>query len=178
MPSRFASMYLFAVCATVIAGAAASERPQGSTSEMPAAPPRVHNREASTATEGNREIVQLDEREGDGVAWWPDLVLGDGTIEIDIRGRDIMARSFVGVAFHGVDEETYDAVYFRPFNFKAPDPVRRSHGVQYIAHRLVRRRLQRQQPVHGSTGHRPCGAVSDASVAAPAGVATSTRQTL
>ena len=27
----------------------------------------------------------------------------------------------------------YDAIYFRPFNFRAEDPVRRSHAVQYIS---------------------------------------------
>ena len=42
--------------------------------------------------------------------------------------------SFLGVVFHGVDGDTYDAVYFRPFNFKSSNPVNRSHGVQYISH--------------------------------------------
>jgi hypothetical protein len=27
------------------------------------------------------------------------------------------------VAFHGVDATTYDSIYFRPFNFRAADPV-------------------------------------------------------
>ena len=31
-----------------------------------------------------------------------------------------------------MDEKTYDAVYFRPFNFKAEDPARRLRAVQYI----------------------------------------------
>jgi len=29
--------------------------------------------------------------------------------------------------------QVYDAVYFRPFNFRAADPDRRSHAVQYIS---------------------------------------------
>ena len=93
------------------------ESPQGT-------PPKVHNREVTTGSEGARKLLRLDEREGDGVAWWPDLVMADGTVEVQIRGKDVMQRSFVGVAFHGVDEKTYDAVYFRPFNFRAPDPAR------------------------------------------------------
>jgi hypothetical protein len=95
---------------------------------------KVHNREMSALTEGNRHGLQLDERNGDGFAWWPDVVFGDGVIELDVRGKDVAQRSFVGVAFHGAGEDTFDAVYFRPFNFKAGDPVRRSHGVQYVSH--------------------------------------------
>src|SRR5437868_6804168 len=38
-----------------------------------------------------------------------------------------------GVAFHGVDGMTYDAIYFRPFNFKTDDPVRHIHAVQYVS---------------------------------------------
>ena len=49
------------------------------------------------------------------------------------RGRDIQQQSFVGVAFHGVDGTTYDAIYFRPFNFRAEDPARRIRAVQYIS---------------------------------------------
>jgi len=134
MPSRVVSISLLAICATVVAGTAASERPQGTSERTSTVPPKVQNRDVSTATDGDRKVLRLDEREGDGIAWWPDLVMADGTIEIDIRGREDQGRSFVGVAFHGVDEETYDVVYFRPFNFKATDPVRQSHGVQYISH--------------------------------------------
>jgi hypothetical protein len=47
---------------------------------------------------------------------------------------ETLQQSFVGVAFHGVDGTTYDAIYFRPFNFKTDDPVRRIHAVQYISH--------------------------------------------
>jgi hypothetical protein len=31
------------------------------------------------------------------------------------------------------DDNTYDAVYLRPFTFRADDPVRRQHAVQYTA---------------------------------------------
>src|SRR5207237_504148 len=55
-------------------------------------------------------------------------------IELDIKGKDVQGQSFVGVAFHGVDDTTYDAVYLRPFNFKTDDPVRNTHAVQYVSH--------------------------------------------
>ena len=51
--------------------------------------------------------------------------------QIVFRGKDVTQRSFVGVAFHGVDATAYDAIYFRPFNFRATDPISRSHAVQY-----------------------------------------------
>ena len=37
----------------------------------------------------------------------------------------------MGFAFHGVNDTTYNAVYFRPFNFKSPE--RKGHSVQYIS---------------------------------------------
>ena len=55
--------------------------------------------------------------------------------------------SFVGVAFHGVDGTTYDAIYFRPFNFKTEDAGRRSHGVQYVSHPIYQwQKLRTEQP--------------------------------
>ena len=69
-----------------------------------------------------------------GVVWIEGSDLGDGTIEVEIRGRDEMQRSFVGIAFHGKDDKTSEVVYLRPFNFRSQDPVRRQHAVQYVAH--------------------------------------------
>ena len=43
-------------------------------------------------------------------------------------------QSFLGIAFHVVDWTTYDAVYFRPFNFRAAGQEQRSHAVQYVSH--------------------------------------------
>ena len=98
------------------------------------APPRVHNRTLSTVAEGGRQVFRLDAKAGDGVAWWPDIAFTTGTIALDIRGRDVQQGSFVGVAFHGADEQTYEAIYFRPFNFRAEDPARRRRAVQYVSH--------------------------------------------
>ncbi len=96
-------------------------------------PPRIHNRHITSFSEGTRAVLRFDEQPGDGLGWWPATEFADGTIEFDVRGKDVLQRSFVGVAFHGVDEKTFDAVYFRPFNFRAADPARRNHAVQYIA---------------------------------------------
>ena len=95
---------------------------------------KIHNRTATNISEAGKSGVRFDEQEGDGIAWIPGVKFSQGTIECDIRGKNVLQRSFVGITFHGVDEKVYDAIYFRPFNFKAEDPVRRSHAVQYISH--------------------------------------------
>ena len=89
------------------------------------------NRTASRLVDGARTGVRLSAVEGEGVALLPGVELANGTIELDIRGKDVAQQSFVGVAFHGLDGSALDAVYFRPFNFKAADPVSRGHAVQY-----------------------------------------------
>ena len=55
----------------------------------------------------------------------------EGTIELEMRGTNLPMQSFVGVAFRVVNATNYDAVYFRPFNFKAENPVNQGHSVQY-----------------------------------------------
>jgi hypothetical protein len=65
------------------------------------------------------------------VAWVKDLAFSEGIIEFDTKGRDVLQKSFIGIAFHGIDNETYETVYFRPFNFQSTDSVRRIHAVQY-----------------------------------------------
>jgi hypothetical protein len=101
------------------------------TSTMPS---KIANRQMQPLSDGPRRGVQLDAHEGDGLAWWPESSFGDGTIELDLRGKDVLQQSFLGVAFHGVDEKTFDDVYFRPFNFAAADPARKAHSVQYESH--------------------------------------------
>jgi hypothetical protein len=105
------------------------------------------NRALTAVREGDRAYVQLDGRPGSGVAWLKDVDFIEGTLEVELRGRDVPGRSFVGIAYHGVDDETYEAIYFRPFNFRAEDPARRAHAVQYIAHpKNTWRRLRELHP--------------------------------
>lgn len=95
---------------------------------------QVFNRTLSSVTDQNRKGIRFSEKEGDGVAWIDGINFTNGVIELDIKGKDVLQQSFVGLAFHGKDEKTFDAVYFRPFNFRSTDPVRRIHAVQYISH--------------------------------------------
>ena len=91
----------------------------------------TYNRSIEQVEEKDKVIVRLNEGSGAGVAWVKDLEFSEGIIEFDARGRDVLQKSFIGIAFHGKDNETYETVYFRPFNFQAADPVRKIHAVQY-----------------------------------------------
>ncbi len=95
---------------------------------------KIANREVKVIKEDDQLSVYFEAQAGDGVAWLENLEVTDGIIEADIKGKDLSGRSFVGIAFRGVDEETYDAVYFRPFNFMSDDSLRKGHSVQYISH--------------------------------------------
>jgi hypothetical protein len=94
---------------------------------------KTFNRTVSIVNEDGSTVVKLNEAEGPGIAWIKGEQFTDGNIEFDIKGKDLLQQSFVGLAFHGVNDTTYEAVYFRPFNFKTTDPVRKLHAVQYIA---------------------------------------------
>jgi hypothetical protein len=72
----------------------------------------------------NRTVTKLDAKPGAvhmseaadvGLAWIDGTDLAEGTIEVDGRGRDVLQQS-----------------YLRPFNFRAEDPTRHQHAVQYM----------------------------------------------
>jgi hypothetical protein len=92
------------------------------------------NRKISRLTDAARKGVRLSEAAGEGPAYLPGVEFANGTIELDLKGKDVQGASFIGVAFHGVDGTTYDAIYFRPFNFKTEDQARVLRAVQYISH--------------------------------------------
>ena len=95
---------------------------------------KYHNRTPAFIMKdpGKINTLMLDARSGDGLAIYQDLEFENGTIEFDVKGKDVLQQSFVGVAFHIQNDSTFNAIYFRPFNFKKPE--RTSHSVQYISH--------------------------------------------
>src|SRR4029077_8211046 len=92
---------------------------------------RVVNRQAATFP-AKSGAVHLSEKDDVGIAWVDGTDFGEGTIELDVHGKDVLQQSFVGVAFHGKNDTTYESVYIRPFNFRATDPDRHQHAVQYM----------------------------------------------
>lgn len=93
----------------------------------------VVNRSVKAVLEDGRNAVRFNEVESDGSLVLNGINFSNGIIELDIKGANKPRQSFVGIAFHGQDEKTYDAVYFRPFNFLNSDSARRAHAVQYIS---------------------------------------------
>lgn len=96
---------------------------------------QIDNRSVGLSDAGNKKSVRFDERKGVGIAWLKDFQFQNGTIEFDVKGKNVLQKSFVGAAFQAKDDEAepYDIVYFRPFNFKSEDSERHSHAVQYIS---------------------------------------------
>ncbi|TDW97419.1 hypothetical protein [Dinghuibacter silviterrae] len=115
-PKHWAFIFL----TSVTMSAAAQQQPQGYT--------RV-NRTLSAVT----GFVHMNELPGDGVAWINGKTWTGGTLECDIRGKDAFQQSFVGIAFHGANDSTFEVVYLRPFNFRSADTLRKKHAIQYIA---------------------------------------------
>src|SRR5215217_2961219 len=77
----------------------------------------IQNREVQTVTDGGKKVVQFNANEKEGFMILKDYNFTNGTIEFDVKGKNVLQQSFVGVTFHFQDMKTQDVVYFRPFNF-------------------------------------------------------------
>ena len=99
----------------------------------------VINADCDTAVEDGKRVVRLKPKgkantpSDIGLALVEGVEFAEGTLEIDLKGKGEREASFLGVAFGVVDEKTFEAVYFRPFNFKRDDKSFRVHAVQYVA---------------------------------------------
>jgi hypothetical protein len=67
-----------------------------------------------------------------GLLWLKGVSFKNGEINCNIQGKNVPNSCFVGLAFHGVNDSTYEAIYFRPFNFHATDSLKKLHMVEYI----------------------------------------------
>ena len=92
------------------------------------------NRELKLFSNDSVTYLRVSENKKEGIVWLPSKQFKNGKIEIEMRGKDVFQRSFIGIAFHGLNDSVYDAVYCRPFNFFARDSVRRVHAIQYVSH--------------------------------------------
>jgi hypothetical protein len=77
--------------------------------------------------------VQLDAAPGAGFAWIKALDMNEGCLSLEVKGSNEFGRSFVGVAFRGVDADIYDTVYVRPFVFQSENPEYVANGLQYMS---------------------------------------------
>ena len=91
------------------------------------------NRTVEAIYEDGKKAVRFNVMPGDGYLIIKGIEFSNGVNEFDVKGKNVVQQSFVGIALHVVDEKTYEAVYFRPFNFTNPDTTRNKRVVQYIA---------------------------------------------
>jgi hypothetical protein len=91
-------------CATASAGAQAIDL------HALADPSRAHinNRAVTVHQEAGRTVLSFDDRPGGGYTWIPGTTLQGGDIDFDVRGRDSLQASFVGVAFRITSDSTLD----------------------------------------------------------------------
>lgn len=79
----------------------------------------------------NKDTIHLiNSSDKTAFLWLNNTNFGNGVIELDLKGKDLAGQSFIGVAFHAADNNNYDAIYFRPFNFKNPE--KKERAIQYV----------------------------------------------
>lgn len=122
---------------------------------------KLINRSASIVEKGEAKAVRLEGNDGTGLARLENFNFANGTIELDVRGRNVVQQSFLGIAFHGSSTgvATYDAIYFRPFNFKSADAARRLRAVQYISRPIYT--WQKLRSEHPGQYEKPVSPVPD-----------------
>ena len=99
----------------------------------------VINAESTTAMEDGKSVVRLKPKgkantpSDIGLALVEGLEFAEGTLEVDMKGKGKYQTSFLGLAWSAKDGKTFEAVYFRPFNFMRDDKSYRVRAVQYVA---------------------------------------------
>ncbi len=81
-----------------------------------------------------QDAVEMNAENGSGIGIIEDVEFEKGIIEIEFLGENNPGKSFIGIAFNIQNDQTYEAIYFRPFNFVAKEQTRKEHMVQYIYH--------------------------------------------
>ena len=90
------------------------------------------NREISFTEDGT--AIQMAAQPGDGLGIVEGVFFTKGIIDLELKGENNPGKSFIGLAFNIQNDSTFEAIYFRPFNFVAEEAIRRAHMVQYINH--------------------------------------------
>ena len=80
------------------------------------------------------DAVEMNAKDDDGLGVLEDIEFDKGIIEVELLGENNPGKSFIGIAFNIQNDNTFEAIYFRPFNFVAEEQIRKDHMVQYIFH--------------------------------------------
>lgn len=89
----------------------------------------VHEKEISTVDYNGSTALHVEAGPGAGIVWLEDEVANISSIELELRGRNEVGASFVGVTFNGDEEGNHEVVYLRPFNFTREG--RTKNAIQY-----------------------------------------------
>jgi hypothetical protein len=93
-----------------------------------------YNSQIHPLCEGDKRGISISKSPEGGFAWLKGVEFSNGIIEIYIRDTDISRSSVVGIAFHGINNDTLDLVYFCPYNFLSSDPEINPESVRYASH--------------------------------------------
>jgi len=111
------------------------------------------NADCKTAVEGGKRVARLTPKGVPGpgslvgMALVEGVEFGEGTLEVDLKGKGQNEACFLGLAFNVADGKTFEAVYFRPFNFLRDDKSFRAHAVQYVSWPVnTWEKLRREKP--------------------------------
>ncbi|PTS97432.1 hypothetical protein DBR11_17150 [Pedobacter sp. HMWF019] len=91
------------------------------------------NRTISMNVVEKTHILSVNPGPGGGMIMIKYPTFENGEIQFEVKGQDVYQKSFVGFAFHIKNEKNYEAIYFRPFNFRTTDELRKKHAVQYVS---------------------------------------------
>lgn len=91
----------------------------------------IGKHEVTKGEQGAREFLIVGKNQAETPIWLPINDFQEGKIELVAKGKDIFQGSFYGLVFHAENDSIFDVVYCRPFNFRAEDPVRKIHAIQY-----------------------------------------------
>lgn len=93
----------------------------------------IVNREVKIGSEKGNDYLEFLLNVDEGLAWVDGIDFKTGTVELDLKGQDVFQHSFLGIAFHGENDTSFEAIYFRPFQFRTVDTLRQKRAVQYIS---------------------------------------------
>ena len=98
--------------------------------------------------DGSPAVEFTGAQEKECIIWLEGFSFSSGVIEFDVKGTSAPPQgSFVGVAFRVESATTYDAIYFRPFNYRAAEAANKVHAVQYMSVPTYPwRRLREEKP--------------------------------
>ena len=70
----------------------------------------IHGRQTEVVKEGTRQVLRFNADKGQGLYLLKDYPFSEGSIEFEVKGKNVDGKSFVGVAFHVQNDSTYDAI--------------------------------------------------------------------